>query len=107
MYANSYIVVIVTPSNSFNRSEQWGNIRNLKPGVGQNIAPHASATARNFLLIIVDLFPVYSSSFFQNTLSTLFNWRNSLDGARNKIGHRARRHNPLMQVPVFRACGMV
>ena len=71
MYANSYIVVIVTPSDSFNRPEQWGNVLNLKSGVDQNIAPHASAPARNFLLIIVDLFPVHSSSFFQ-TPSLLF-----------------------------------
>ena len=35
----------------------------LKHGVGQNIAMHASATARNVLLVLISAFPGHSSSF--------------------------------------------
>ena len=36
----------------------------LKPGVGQNIAMHASPTARNFSLVLISASPVHSPSFF-------------------------------------------
>ena len=44
------------------------NILPLKPGVGQNIAIHASPTARNIFLVQISTFPVHSPSFFPNPL---------------------------------------
>ena len=40
----------------------------LKPGVGQNIVMCASATAKNFFLVIVSTLPVHSQSFVPNPL---------------------------------------
>ena len=40
----------------------------LKPGVGQNIAKHASPTARDFFLELLFAFPVHSPSFFLTPL---------------------------------------
>ena len=49
------------------------NVLPLKPGVGQNLAVHALSTARNFFLVLDNLyFPVHSSSFFSNLLSFFF-----------------------------------
>ena len=36
----------------------------LTPGVGQNIAMHASPAARNFFLALISTFPVHSPSYF-------------------------------------------
>ena len=69
-----YIYVVVC---SFVLSPHWGtadaditvpsvenpeltNVLRLKPGVGQNIAMHASPTARNFFLGLISTFPVHS-----------------------------------------------
>ena len=35
-------------------------VSSLKPGVGQNIALHASPTASNFFLVLISNFPVHS-----------------------------------------------
>ena len=48
------------------------NIPPLKPGVGQNIASHASPTANIFFLVLISTFPVYLSCFFL-ILSLYFN----------------------------------
>ena len=40
----------------------------LKPGEGQNIARHASPTARSSFLVLISSFPVHSPSFFPNPL---------------------------------------
>ena len=42
----------------------------LKPGVGQDIAIHASPTARNFVLVLIFTLPVHSPSFSPNPLPT-------------------------------------
>ena len=39
------------------------NVLPLKPGVGQNIAMHASPTTRNFFLVLISTFSVRLSSF--------------------------------------------
>ena len=44
---------------------QAGAVR-LKPGVGQNIAMHASPTAGNFFLVLISTFSVHSPSFVPN-----------------------------------------
>ena len=45
----------------------------LKPGVGQNIAMHASSTARVFFLELISTFPVqHSPSFFPKISPELF-----------------------------------
>ena len=36
------------------------NVVSLKPGIGQNIAAHASPTARNFFLALISTFLVLS-----------------------------------------------
>ena len=47
------------------------NVLPLKPpGVGQNIATHASLTARNFFFVLKSPFPALSPSFFPNPLHT-------------------------------------
>ena len=66
----------------------------LKPGVGQNIAMHASSTAMNFFLI--STFPVHSTSFFSG-LSLVFLALTVANTApcmspQRKFGHRAPRH---------------
>ena len=39
-------------------------VRPLKPGVGQNIATHASPIDMNFFLVLISSFSVYSHPFF-------------------------------------------
>ena len=39
------------------------DVLSLKPAVGQNIATHALPTARNFHVVLISIFQVYSSSF--------------------------------------------
>ena len=39
----------------------------LKPGVGQNIALHASLTARYFFFELISTLPVHSPAFFQTS----------------------------------------
>ena len=43
----------------------------LNPGVGQNIATHASLIARNFFLVLISTFLVHSPSFFPNPVPTI------------------------------------
>ena len=40
----------------------------LKPGVGQNIATHASLTAKNVFLVLISIFAVLSPSFVPDPL---------------------------------------
>ena len=42
----------------------------LKPREGQNIARHASPTARSSFLLLISTFPVHSPSFFSNPFPT-------------------------------------
>ena len=43
---------------------ELANVLPLKPGVGQNIAMHASPAARSFFLVLIYAFPFHSTSFF-------------------------------------------
>ena len=43
----------------------------LKPGVCQNIATHASPTARNFFRVRISTFQIHSPSFFPNLLPSI------------------------------------
>lgn len=78
-----------------------------KPGIGENIAMHASSAARNFLLpnsYLLDSF----NSFFPTSLPTLFLAlalanAGSCVGLHNNIGHPAYCHRRLMRVPVSSA----
>ena len=45
---------------------QSSKVLPLKPGIGQNIAMHASFTARNVFFVLISTFPVHSPSFFQS-----------------------------------------
>ena len=49
-------------------SLQTGAVR-LKPRVGQNIAVHASPTARNYFLVLISTFSVHEPSFVSSFFS--------------------------------------
>lgn len=44
----------------------------LKPGVGENIATHASPTFRNILHVLISTTPIHSPSLFPNPLPPTF-----------------------------------
>ena len=46
----------------------------LKPGLGQNIATHASPTTRNVFVVQPSTIPVHSTSLFQNHFLTALVW---------------------------------
>ena len=75
----------------------------LKPGVDQNIAMHASPTARDFFLANFYLSNALTFIIFQN-LSHIFPVLDVANagpcvGPQNEIGHPARHHRKLVQVP--------
>ena len=83
----------------------------LKPGQGQNIAMHASPTARDFFLELIFTHWSIHLHFFQN-LSRIFpklavDNTGSCVGLQDIIGHPARRSRQLMQVPVLSARGII
>ena len=74
----------------------------LKPrsGIGQNIAIHASPTARDIFLELISTLPVHSHAFFEN-LSRAFPVlavanTGSYAGSQNEIGHPAHRYRQFM-----------
>ena len=79
--ASRYAVTLLTSDPQWGTEKQkgslcWGpradNFLPLKPGVGQNIATHASPTARNFSLVLILLSYPVTFIFFE-ILSLLFN----------------------------------
>ena len=52
---------------------EWRNVLPSKLGVGQNIALHASPTARNFSLVLFSTFMVHSPLDFSPIVTLLFN----------------------------------
>ena len=91
---------------------QRSKVLPLSPGVGQNIAMHASPAARGFFLELMSIFLVHSPSFFffQN-LSQVFPLlpvanAASCVGRQNKIGLPTRYRRRLMQVSVLSAYGI-
>ena len=62
---------------------------NLKPGVGQNIATHASPTARNILHVLISTTPVHSPSLFHNSLLPFSPFTVCRVGPLIKTGHLA------------------
>ena len=91
---------------------QSSTVLPLKPGVGQNIAMHASATARDFFLAnFCPPVPVIFI-FFQNLSRFCFFYvlvvadANSCAVPQNEIGHPALCQRRLMQVPVLSAGGI-
>ena len=74
------------------------NVLPLKLGVGQNIAMHASPTARNYFLVLISTFPVHSPSFSSEPY-----FLTALVLAWNKIGHPAHSHKRFKLVPVVSA----
>ena len=105
---------LMCPSSSFS---QWGTadenvygplcseptVANDSPGVGQNIATHASPAIRNSFLVLLSTFPVHSSSFFSQSFPCDgFGW--CMFQLWSKIGHSADRHKQVMQVFVLHAC---
>ena len=76
------------------------NVLPLKSGLGQNIAMHASPTARKFFLVLISAIPVHWPSFFPSPLhlnpTHLFihvdPW--------NKSSHLVPSHKRVKQVPV-------
>ena len=93
---------------------QSSNVLHLKPRVSQNIATHASPTARDFFLELITTNLVSSPSiFFFPNLSLVFpvlalaNTGSCVGvGPRNKLGHPARRSRWLIQVPTLSARGI-
>ena len=82
----------------------------LKPGAGQNITMHDSATARDFCLKLISTFPVNSPAFFPKPLLSFpvlaVANTSSCVGPQNKIGHPSRYSTSLMQVLVSSAHGI-
>ena len=70
------------------------NVRSFKPGVGQNIAAHASPTARNSFFVPYSTFPVYSHLEFFKIVSLIF----SCVGTRNVLSHPVQGHSEFKQV---------
>ena len=76
------------------------NVLPVKSGLGQNIAMHASPTARKFFLVLISAIPVHWPSFFPSPLllnpTHLFihvdPW--------NKSSHLVHSHKRVKQVPV-------
>ena len=75
------------------------NIFGLKPGVGQNIATHASPTATDFFLVLISTFPVHPPSCFSSESSHSVLTALVLANAvfrrlvpRNKTGHPGQGH---------------
>ena len=70
----------------------------LKPREGQNIARHASPTARSSFLLLISTFPVHSPSFFFKSFPyilavlVLANAVSSV-GPWNNTGHPAQSHS--------------
>ena len=69
-------------------------------GAGQNIATHASPSARNVFLVSISTLSVHSLLFVANPLPTFFNFVFCVD-PQNRIGHPAD-----SQVPVVSAYGI-
>ena len=53
-----------------NGNPELTNVLPLKSGVRQNTPTHSSPTARTFVLVLISTFPVYSPTFFQDSLIT-------------------------------------
>ena len=79
------------------------NVLPRKPGVGQNIATHASTTARNFFLVQIFTYPTHSPSFISKSspsCCTIIVIADSRVGLQNKTGHPAHNYKRFKQVPV-------
>ena len=98
---------------------QSSKIFPLRLAIGQNIATHASLTAKDFSFELISSFPVHSPPFFSKPLPSFFFFFSSsfffspllaVDVAdvsqQNEIGHLACCHRQLMRVPVLSAPGI-
>ena len=79
------------------------------PGAGPYIAMHATPTARDFFLVnfypsslFTCIFPKPSRVFPVLDMAST----GSSVGPQNKTGHPANCYRQLMQVPMFRSCGI-
>ena len=79
-------------------NQELTNVHPLKPGVGQNIAMHASLTARIFFLVPISTFSVRSIRLHLFLILS--------ERARRKIGPLAHSYKQFRQIPVMSACGI-
>ena len=79
---------------------QSSKVLPVKPGIGQNIAIHASPTARDFFLELISTLNVCLPAFLQNLSQALpvlpVANTGSYIGLQNKIGHPVHHYRQLM-----------